>query len=241
VRNWKTRAGVIVMIAASALLVGSVAGFISQGGTIEGFAPSPPEAPVPVGDTTGGMQTVSDLTEEEKATVMHIIKSDAHVGGILQKVDWHIQLVGPWTEGQQKIGACVLIKFDRAVWMEDTFYNPSGSSYAAKLWVGSMHIFVDLRDGRIVGFSPTGMGRAPITSPITSEECAAAAEIALSHPLAKALGKNVEVYLTAVYYTDDYPRGIAFFNMRSDEGEAMVAIDLDKTVVVEQYTVKVIS
>jgi hypothetical protein len=235
------------MIAALALVGGVVAGYLIQGETVESFASGPPEAPVVVGNTTGGGQGVSDLTltEEEKAAAMHIIESDAHVGGILQNVDWHVKLIGPMTQDDQKIGAAVLITFDGAVWMEDTFYNPSGSSYAAKLWVGSMHIFVDLRDGRIVGFSPTGMGRAPITSPITSsitsEERAAAAEISLSHPLAKALGENVEAYLNAVYYTDDYPQGMAFFNMRSDQGEAMVAIDLDKMAVAEQYTVRVVS
>lgn len=244
-RNWKTIARVIVMIAALILLGGVVAGSPSQGEPVEGIAPGPPEAPVPVGDTTGGMQTDFDLTEEEKAAAMHIIESDAHVGEILQGADWHVQLIGPITEGLQKIGVSVLIKFDVAVWMEDTFstYYPSGYSYVAKLWVGSLDISVDLGDGRIVGFSPTGMGRAPITSPITSsitsEERAAAAEISLSTPVAKALGEDVEAYLTGVYYTDDYPRGIVFFNMRSDQGEAMIAIDLDKMVVAEQYTVRV--
>jgi hypothetical protein len=235
------------MIAALALLGGSLAGYLIPGEPVESFAPSPPEAPVLVGDTTEGEQTVSNLTltEEEKATAMRIIESDAHIGGILQGVDWHVELIGPLTTGLQKVGVGVLIKFDEAVWMEDTFYN-FDYSYAAKLWVGSMHILVDLRDGRIVGFSPAGMARAPITSPITgpitSEERATAAEIALSHPLSKALGENVEAYLNAVYYyDDDYPQGIAFFNMRSEQGEAFVAIDLDKMVVVEQYTVRVAS
>jgi hypothetical protein len=99
-----------------------------------------------------------------------------------------------------------------------------------------MHISVDLRDGRIIGFSPN-MG----IPPIAREEYAAEAEIALSHPLAKALGENVEAYLNAVYYTDEYPRGIVFFYMRSDQGEAFVAIDLDKAAVVEQYTVRFFS
>ena len=243
-RNWKTIAGVIVMIAALALVGRLVAAYLIQGETVASFAPGPPEAPVVVGNTTEGGQGVSDftLTEEEKATAMHIIESDAHVGGILQNLDWHVKLIGPMTQGNQKIGAAVLITFDGAVWMEDTFstYYPSGYSYAAKLWVGSMHILVDLRDGRIAGFSPTGMGRAPITSPITSsitsEERAAAAEISLSTPVARALGENVEAYLNAVYYTDEYPQGIAFFNIRSDQGEAFVAIDIDKMVVAEQYT-----
>ena len=230
------------MIAALTLIGGSVAGYLIPGEPVEGIAPGPPEAPDLVGNTTEGGQGVSDftLTEEEKATAMRIIESDAHIGGILQGVDWHVELIGPMTIGLQKVGVALLIKFDEAVWMEDTFYN-FDYSYAAKLWVSSMHISVDLRDGRIVGFSPAGMARAPITSPITgpitSEERATAVEIALSHPLAKALGENVEAYLNAVYYyNDDYPQGIAFFNMRSEQGEAFVAIDLDKMVVVEQYT-----
>jgi hypothetical protein len=236
--NWKTSVRVIVMIAAVVLLGGVVAGSPSQGKPVEDIAPGPPEAPDLVGNTTEGGQVVSDftLTEEEKATAMRIIESDAHIGGILQGVDWHVELIGPMTTGLQKVGVALLIKFDEAVWMDDTFYN-FDYSYAAKLWVGSMHISVDLRDGRIVGFSPAGMARAPTTSPITSEECAAAAEIALSHPLSKALGEDVEAYLNAVYYyADQYPQGIAFFNMRSEQGEAMIAIDLDEMVVVEQYT-----
>jgi hypothetical protein len=245
-RNWKTIATVIVMIGALALVGGVAASSPSQGEPVEGFAPGPPEAPVLVGDTTEGMQTALDLTEEEKATVMHIIESDAHIGEILQGVDWHVKLILPMTEGLQKIGAAVLIKFDEAVWMEDTFstYYPSEYSYVAKLWVGSLHISVDLGDSRIVGLTP-GMGRAPITSsiksPITSEEHAAAVEISLSHPVAKALGENVEAYLTAVYYIDEYTGGMAFFNMRSEQGEAMVAIDLDKMVAAEQYTARIVS
>lgn len=241
-RNLKTRGVVILMIAALSLVGVLVAGYLIQSETVEGFAPSPPEASVPASETTGGTQTVSYLTEEEKATAMHIIESDAHVGAILQNVDWHVKFIGPMTEGQQKIGAAVLITFDEAVWMEDTFspYYPSGYSYAAKLWVGSMFISVDLGDGMIVGLTPN-MGRAPIKSAITSEEHSAAVEISLSHPLAKDLGENVEAYLTAVYYTDDYPQGMAFLNMRSDQGEAIVAIDLDKMVVVEQYTDSIVS
>lgn len=237
--------GVIVIVAALALIGGVVAGHLIQGQTVESFAPGPPEAPELVGDTTEGMQTDFDLTEEEKATAMYIIESDAHIGGILQGVDWHVELIGPMTIGLQKVGVALLIKFDEAVWMEDTFYN-FDYSYAAKLWVSSIDISVDLRDGRIVGFSPGGMARAPITSPITgaitSEERATAAEIALSHPLSKALGENVEAYLNAVYYyNDDYPRGIAFFNMRSEQGEAFVAVDLAKMMIVEQYTARVVS
>jgi hypothetical protein len=225
------------MIAALILLGGVVTSSPSQG---------EPEAPDLVDNTTEGGQGVSDLTltEEEKATAMYIIESDAHIGGILQGVDWHVELIGPMTIGLQKVGVALLIMFDEAVWMEDTFYN-FDYSYVAKLWVCSMHISVDLRDGRIVGFSPAGMARAPITSPITgpitSEERATAVEIALSHPLSKALGENVEAYLNAVYYyNDDYPQGIAFFNMRSEQGEAFVAIDLDKMVIVEQYTSRII-
>ena len=221
-----------------------MAGYLIPGEPVEGFAPGPPEAP----DFTPGSPEAPDfaLTEEEKATALHIIESDAHLREILQNADWHVKLIGPITEGLQKIGVSVFITFDRAVWMEDTFstYYPSGYSYVAKLWVGSMDIFVDLGDGRIVGLTPN-MGRAPITSPITSsitsEEHAAAVEIALSHPLAKALGENVEAYLNAVYYYDDYPQGIAFFNMRSDKGEAFVAIGLDKMVIVEQHTGEVAS
>jgi len=246
VRNWKTRATVVVMIAALALLGGVVASSPSQGEPVEGIAPSPPEAPVLVGNTTGGGQGVSDftLTEEEKAAAMHIIESDAHIGEIFKGVDWHVKLIGPITEGLQKIGVAAIIKFDGAIWMEDTFspYYPSGYSYVAKLWVRNMFVYVDLRDSKIVGLTPN-MGRAPITSsitsPITSEEHAAAAEISLGHPLARALGENVQAYLTAVYYTDDYPQGIVLFNVRSEQGEAMVAIDLDKMVVVEQYTTSV--
>jgi hypothetical protein len=236
------------MIAALVLVGGVVAGYLIQSETLEGFAPGPPEAPVLVGNTTGGGQGVSDLTltEEEKAAAMHIIESDAHVGEILKGVDWHVKLIGPMTQGDQKIGAAAIIKFDGAVWMEDTFspYYPSGYSYVAKLWVRNMFVYVDLRDSKIVGLTPN-MGRAPITSsitsPITSEERAAAAEISLSHPLAKALGENVEAYLNAVYYIDDYPKGIVLFNVRSELGEAFIAIDLDKMVVAEQYTTSIVS
>jgi hypothetical protein len=230
---------IIVMVAALTLLGGMVASSPGQVNAVPSFPPPLTGVTVVVGDnTTDGGQGVSylTLTEEEKAIAMHIIESDAHVGEILRDVDWHVERIGPMTEGEEKVGAAMLIMFDAAVWMEDTFYEPSGYSYAAKLWVRSMFIKVDLEGGRIVGFSPTGMAKAPVTS----KEHAAAAEIALSHPLVKALGEDVEVYLTAVYYTDDYPGGMVVFSMRSEQGEALVAVDLDKMVVIEQYTVTVI-
>jgi len=235
-RNWKTIAGIVVMIATLAVLAGLVAASPGHGETSEGIQ-WPPEGPVRTGEMTGGTQIVPDLTEEEKAAVMQIMESDARLSGILQKTDWQVKLIGPWTEGGQRVGAGVLIMFDTAVWMQDTFYNPSsGRSYTAELWVGSIDVRVDLRDGSIAGILPN-MGKAPITS----DDHAAAAELALNHPLAEALGENVEAYLTAVYHTADYPHGIAFFHIRSDQGEAFVAIDLDKMVVVEQYTGVVIS
>lgn len=247
-RNWRIRSGIIVMIAALALLGGAVAGYLIQVETVESFAPSLPEAPVVVGNTTEGGQGVSDLTltEEEKATAMHIIESDARIGEILKGVDWDVKVIGPITEGVQKIGVAAIVKFDGDVWMEDSFspYYPSGYSYVAKLWVRNIFAYVDLTTSRVIGLTPN-MGRAPATgpttSPISTEEYAATAEIALSHPLAKVLGENVEARLTALYYIDDYPKGIVLFNVRSEQGEAFIAIDLDKMVVVEQYTTSIVS
>jgi len=94
-----------------------------------------------------------------------------------------------------------------------------------------MHVFVDLSTNRVVGLD-LGVGRSKAKAPITDEKLVVAERIALNHTLVKALVENTESYLTAIYYTPDYPSGIAFFSIRSNQGEVMVAVDLDKMVVV---------
>jgi len=205
----------------------------------------PPEPPKPKTNDTlvVGAETVPDLTltKEERDRVMNVIKGDVNVSRILEKGNWTVPLMGPWTNGNgtERLGAVAIIRFNESVWVEGTFYNPfSGSSDRVKLWVGGMHVFVDLRTNRVVGLD-LGMGRSNDKAPITDKKLAIAERIALNHTLVKTLGENVESYLTAIYYISDYPSGIAFFNMRSNQGEVMVAVDLDKMVVVEKYTARV--
>jgi len=201
----------------------------------------PPEQPRPKPNDSPVVEavTVPDLTEAEKETVMNIIKSDVNVSRILEKGNWTAPLMGPWTNGTERLGAVALIKFNGSVWVEGTFYDPfSGISYTEKLWAGNVQVFVDLRANRVVGLE-LGMGRSEDKAPITDEKLVVAERIAMNHTLVKTLGQNIESYLTAVYYTPDYPYGIAFFSMRSNQGEVLVAVDLDKMVVVEKYTSRV--
>jgi len=200
-----------------------------------------PETPSIISNDDIGSVTVPDftLTQEERNTVMYVIKADVNVSRILAKGNWTVPLMGPWTNGTERLGAVAIIRFNEPVWVEGTFYNPfSGSSITVKLWAGSMDVFVDLRTNRVVGLD-LGMGRSNTKAPITDEKLAAAEKIALNKTLVKALGENTESYLTAIYYIPDYPSGIAFFSIRSNQGEVMVAVDIDKMVIVEKYTARV--
>ena len=195
-----------------------------------------PPRPKPANDTVGGeVQTMPELTEEEKERFINIIMSNDSVRRILDKANWTIRHMGPRTEGEERLGA--LIVFDTAVWVEGTFNMPSAIPYTAKLWVGNLHVFVDLGTNSTVGLEP-GIGKAMDKVPL-DEELAAAEKIALNHTLVKSLGEDIESYLNAVYYIPEYIKGMAIFSIRSDREEVMVTIDLDKMVVVEKHTVRV--
>jgi len=203
------------------------------------WPPPPPKPGTVIDDTVGGeVPTMPELTEEEKERFMRIIMRNDSVRRILEKGNWTILegQIGVRTEGFEKIGAFAYFKSDSAVWVEGTFNMPSAVPYTARLWVGGLHVFVDLRTNRTVGLEP-GMGRAMDKVPLDEELAAAAERIALNHTLVKSLGENIESHLNAVYYIPEYPRGMAVFNIRSDREEVMVTIDLDKMVVVEKYTV----
>lgn len=226
-----TFAASLVVVAALQIRLGPIVG---------PWPPPPPKPGTVIDDTVGGeVPTMPELTEEEKERFMSIIMSNDSVRRILDKGNWTILegQIGVWTEGFEKIGAFAYFKFDSAVWVEGTFNMPSAVPYTARLWVGGLHVFVDLRTNSTVGLEP-GMGKAMDKVPL-DEELAAAERIALNHTLVKSLGEDIESHLSAVYYIPDYPKGMAVFDVRSDREEVMVTVDLEKMVVVEKYTVRV--
>jgi hypothetical protein len=173
--------------------------------------------------------------------VLIIIKEDSQVKEILEKTTWQVLHIGPSTKGSQGRGAIALIRLDKPVWVEGTYYNPfAGRTLTVKMWVGSLHVIVDLSTNQVIGLD-LGMGKAVERTPVQDEKLAAAERIARGHRLVQSLGQNVESYLTAVYYTADYPQGLAIFSIRSTRGEVLVAVDLGTMAVVEKYTVKVVT
>jgi hypothetical protein len=179
-----------------------------------------------------------NLSREEESKALDIITNDSQICMILKKGYWEILNSGPWFEGKEKAGVLLYIRFNESVWVEGTFINPfNNKSYHARMWVGGMHVLVDLKTNKVLGVD-LGMGRPPQGAPKIneSEKLALAERIARKRALAESLGSNVTSYLASVYYTNDYPYGIAFFCLCSSQGEAIVAVDLGKMEVVEKYT-----
>ena len=141
--------------AASLVVVAALQIRVGPGPT---WPPPPPKPGTVIDDTVGGeVPTMPELTEEEKERFMRIIMSNDSVRRILDKGNWAILegQIGVWTEGFEKIGAFAYFKFDSAVWVEGTFNMPSAVPYTAGLWVGGLHVFVDLRTNSTVGLEPS--------------------------------------------------------------------------------------
>ncbi|MFB0502830.1 MAG: hypothetical protein ACETWE_03265 [Candidatus Bathyarchaeia archaeon] len=153
----KRMVAVIVLaltFAASLVVVAALQIRVGPGPT---WPPPPPKPGTVIDDTVGEVPTMPELTEEEKERFMRIIMSNDSVRRILDKGNWAILegRIGVWTEGFEKIGAFAYFKFDSAVWVEGTFNMPSAVPYTAGLWVGGLHVFVDLRTNSTVGLEPS--------------------------------------------------------------------------------------
>ena len=171
------------------------------------------------------------LTEAEKEKALNVALSDPRVKKILNGVKWDVLGPGPRTEGSKVVGAVMLFRLHEPKWAEGEFYNHiTGQLAKAKLWVGSLHVFV--KDGKVAGIWPE-MGRAP--EKVDAPELEEAMSIVSKYPAVKEKIDKGEVFLTGVWYTSEYPRGLAFLSIRSD-GELMVAVDIAGGKIVKEMT-----
>lgn len=195
---------------------------------------------------TNNVQANYDLTNEEKSRTLNIIQNDNAAEAILNKENWKVLGIGSWIKDNQKIGAFALIKFNDRIWVEGTFTDPnSGNNYETKQWVGSMHAYVDLTRNKLVSLLPVGISkapdRAPDAVPFMNEKITRAGDLALAHKVTKDIQEPVKYSLAGVRTNAQYPDGIAFFSIVTDQNEekALVAVDLGKMTVIEDYTGKV--
>jgi hypothetical protein len=186
----------------------------------------------PSSSTTHGDGSVPPmLNEEQKREAISVTLSDPLVGNILAKSNWTLFEAGPWTESGRIVGAIMLIRLERPVWVSGEFKDIGGKNYRAKLWVGNLHVLVDLSARRVVAVSP-GMARPPEDPPEaeTYEALRAVAE--------KKLGTRP--LLAGLFYTDEYPAGLAFFMATVGDRERIVAVDVARGIVVDKYSGEVI-
>ncbi|AIC15435.1 hypothetical protein [Nitrososphaera viennensis] len=183
--------------------------------------------------------TAPTLTDEEKSRVLEIAKNDPRVKAILDHSSWQALLIGPWTdEGVQK-GGVVLIRLDKAVWAEGEFGVPGAKAYRASLWVGNLHVNVDLQKNVVVGVEP-GIGKPSGPTP-TNEIIDNAKAVAKSRAVAELNNTNVEAKLLAVYYNSEFPKGAAMFVITSEQGDEMATgVDLSQNQIIEKYTVRAV-
>ena len=125
----------------------------------------------------------------------------------------------------------MLVKLEEPAWVSGTFRDLGGRSYRAKLWMGSLHVLVDLSARRVAAVSP-GMARPPAEPPeaVVDEAVRAVAE--------RRLGARP--VLAGVFYTDEHPAGLAFFTATVRGRESIVAVDVARRVVVDRYSGEVL-
>ena len=187
-------------------------------------APSPLTAP-------GGGSAPPQLTEDQKREALSVALSDPLVGSILAGSNWTLVEMGAWVESGRLMGAALLIRLERPVWASGDFRDLGGRSYRAKLWVGSLHVLVDLSARRVVAVSP-GMARPPADPPET------AVDEAVRAVAAQRLGARP--VLAGLFYTDEYPAGLAFFTATVGGRERIIAVDVARRVTVDKYSGEVL-
>lgn len=179
------------------------------------------------------------LTQEQKQKVLETAKNDPRIKPILDAATWQPLLVGPWTEDDQLLGGVVLIRLDKAVWSQGEFGIPGAESYRASMWIGNMHVYVDLQKNTVVGIEP-GVGRPAGQTP-TDQSIEDAKMVALTRAIQELDRTDLEAKLLAVYHNSEFPRGAAFFAIVSDQGDEMaVGIDMTQNAVIEKYTAKAV-
>ncbi|MEM1631424.1 MAG: hypothetical protein QXX83_04775 [Thermofilum sp.] len=196
------------------------------------IALNPPPPPKPLQPPSGSSAQLQ-LTEQEKSEALSIALKDPNVGSVLRGVNWTLALAGPWTENGEKVGAVLLIRVSEAAWVSGTFRELGGSPYRASLWLGSLHVFVNLKEGKVAAASP-GMARALRDPPVLDDRVEKARGVALAW-----VRGSRSAYLNGVFYTEEFPEGLAFFRVEGEQGESLVAVSMARMRVEERYSGRV--
>ncbi|MEZ0346863.1 MAG: hypothetical protein ABWK01_09945 [Infirmifilum sp.] len=197
------------------------------------IALSPPPRPTPQGGPAS-QPPVLTLGENEKEVALQIALRDERIQGLLRGANWTLVESGPWTSNGELIGAVLLIRLSSPRWVSGSFAELGGNPYRADLWLGSLHVFVNFKEGRVVALSP-GVARAPHDPPLRDKTVETARGVALS----RVPGASAAI-LNAIFYTERFPRGLALFVTVDGKGESLVAVDLARMSVVENYSGPVI-
>ncbi len=228
--------GAMIAIAATATVFASV-----QSGMSVPFVSDYPDK------IEGSFEKVEDstaqepptLTEEQKQQVLEIATNNPRIKAILNSGNWQPLMIGPWTEGDELRGGVALIRLDKAVWSQGQFGIPGKEPYSANLWIGNIHVYVDLQRNSVVGIEP-GVGRPSGEAP-TNEGIERARAIALSRATADLNRSDIEARLLAVYHTSEFPGGAAIFGITSNQGDEMgIGIDMSHDTVIERFTARAI-
>lgn len=186
-------------------------------------------------DTVTETDTTQYLTENEKARTLDIIRNDVQTKNILVDSEWNVKHIGPRLSDSVKYGSLVFIKLDEPKWVEETVINPFSKDVSnVKSWVKSLHVAVDLNTNEVSGID-LGMTRPVIDRPISDPQIESAELVAKN---TQTLGQDVNSRLVAVYETDEYPQGLAFFSIMSTDGksEEMMVINLESMSIEEKYS-----
>ncbi|MGC9108199.1 MAG: hypothetical protein ACP5IE_08455 [Infirmifilum sp.] len=189
-------------------------------------------APAPQVTTTS--PPVTGLSEDEKKAALSVVFQHPLLAKILSGNNWSLVEAGPWTQNGELVGATLLIRLNEPVWVEGSFSDFDGKSYRAALWIGSLHVLVDLRGRKVEAISP-GMTIPPqYSEPLLPGLEKARQVVANRVPTAQSIVFN------GVFYTDKYPTGLAFFYVKDMKGEYFIAVNLATMSVEDKYTAPVI-
>ncbi len=119
------------------------------------------------------------------------------------------------------------------VWTEGRFYDQT-EGYTAKIWLGSLHIIVDLTKDKIT-YLKEGLGKPAYKIPLT-DGLVTTERVARDYKDVKSLDVK-DVYLLAVY--DRMSNSIVIFRYVSQTEEVLVGVDLTKMTIIEKLSGKV--
>lgn len=196
------------------------------------IALNPPLPPKPLQPLFGSSASLQ-LTEQERSEALSIALRDPNVRGLLRGVNWTLDLAGPWTENGEKVGAVLLIRLSEAAWVSGVFRELGGNVYRASLWLGSLHVFVNLKEGKVAAVSP-GMAKATRDPSALEARVEEARRVALEW-----VSGGRSAYLNAVFYTEEFPEGLAFFRVEGEQGESFVAVNVATMRVEGRYSGRV--